>query len=88
MKNTLALGILIAVALVIWAAETVAKRWMALMILIVAALLLILAFRVASARDDGQWDAADPTAICQCSRLCSAFGNLVMKRAASSRVTI
>lgn len=60
MKNALALGILVAVVLVIWAIETVARRWLALIILCVAALVLIFAIRIASARDVGQWDGSDP----------------------------
>jgi len=60
MKNALALGLLIFVALVIWAAETVARRWLALIIFGMAILVLMFAFRVASAHDAGQWGNTDP----------------------------
>lgn len=49
LKDILALGILIAVALVMWAIQTAARRWLALMIVGTATLVLIFAFRVASA---------------------------------------
>jgi hypothetical protein len=60
MKNALAAGILVAVVLCIYAVEAVARRWLAIVIIGVAVLVLIFAFHVASARDLGQWQNTDP----------------------------
>lgn len=48
MKNTLALGLLVAVALIIFAVQIIASRWLTLTVLGVAALVLIFAFHIAA----------------------------------------
>jgi hypothetical protein len=61
MKNALALGLLIFVVLSICALQVAARRWLALIIVSIAALVLIFAVHVASAHDSGQWQNSDPT---------------------------
>lgn len=63
MKNALALGIIVFIALVIWAVESVARRWLALIIVGLAALVLVLSFHFARARDLGQWETSDPAIV-------------------------
>jgi hypothetical protein len=68
MKNALALGLLMALAVAIWVFETLrvrrpapfGKRWLALVILGLIALVLLLASHFAHARDLGQWENTDP----------------------------
>lgn len=59
MKNLLAICLLIASVLAIIAMQTVARRWLAVIICWLALLILVLSFHFALARDAGQWEATD-----------------------------
>jgi hypothetical protein len=60
MKNAIAAGLLIFIVLAIWSAQVVARRWLALVIFGVAALILVLSIHFAAALDNGQWEGTDP----------------------------
>lgn len=59
MKNTVAIGLFMFVVLVVTIAAWVTRRWVSLLILGVAAAILAMSFRYASARDLGQWENSD-----------------------------
>jgi hypothetical protein len=61
MKNALAIGLLMFVVLVMFAVQTAARRWLAVIILGLATLILMMSFHFARAHDLGQWENSDPT---------------------------
>lgn len=60
MKNALALGIIIFVALILLATHAALRYWQRILLVIAAFAILILSVNFARSRDLGQWEAADP----------------------------